>query len=101
MFIDEATINGYVKDLTVLSPSHDRKRKHFEFTLQASDDEQRVFCFNPEKHKPLSKIHQAETGCALKRYKLNDKNEMIVNDNDAITLPCYNEVTLLNYSKER
>lgn len=48
--------------------------------LQNSDDEQRVVCFNSEKHKPLNKILQAETWCELKRYKLNDKNEIIVND---------------------
>ena len=29
----------------------------------------------------MSKIHQAETGSELKRYKLNDKNDIIVNDN--------------------
>ena len=48
--------------------------------LQNSDDEQRVVCFNSEKHKPLNKILQAETWCELKRYKLNGKNEIIVND---------------------
>ena len=70
-----------MNDLTVVSPSLDRKRRLFEFTLQTSDDEQRVVYLNPWKHKLLSKIHQAETGSELKRYKLNDKNDIIVNGN--------------------
>ena len=48
----------------------------FEITLQTSDDQQRVVFFNHKKHKPLSEIHQEETGCELRRYKMNDKKKL-------------------------
>ena len=67
LFIDKATLNGYVKELTVVSPSRDWKCRLFDFTIQTSDDEQRVACLNREKHKLLSKIYQAEIGCDIKR----------------------------------
>ena len=51
MPLDKATINDYVKDLTVVSPSRDRKRINFELTLQTSDDEKRVVRFNPKNQK--------------------------------------------------
>ena len=85
MSLDKATINDYVKNLTVASPSRDRKRINFELTLQTSDDEKRVVGFNPKNQKLMSEIHQAEAGCELKKYKLNDKNEITVNDDTVLT----------------
>lgn len=67
MLIDKPTINDYVKDLTVASPSQDWNNRVFKFTPQTSDEWQRVVCFNPKKHKLLSKIHQDETGWDIKR----------------------------------
>lgn len=54
MSLDKATINDYVKDLTVVSPSRDRKRINFELTLQTSDDEKRVVRFNPKNQKRMN-----------------------------------------------
>ena len=55
MFVLVELINGYVKNLTAVSPSRGQKRKYFQFTLQTKG-ERRVVSFSPEKHKLLSKI---------------------------------------------
>ena len=36
--------------------------------------------FSPEKHKLLEKIQNQDTGCELKKFRLNSKNEIIIND---------------------
>ena len=77
-FKDEATI-GSTKGLTVFSLGWYHESSYFEFTRQASNDEQNVICFNFKKHKRLSKIHQVESGCQIKKTELND--EIIVTNN--------------------
>ena len=72
LFRDEATI-GSAKDFTVASLSCDQKRRLFEFILQISDAEQSIICFNLKK--------QDETGCKLKKFKLNDRNKIISTNN--------------------
>ena len=73
--------NGYVKNLSPVEPfNNDRKRSYFHFDLQTEDDETRVVSFSPEKHKLLEKIQNQDTGCELKRFPLNSKNEIIIND---------------------
>ena len=80
-FTDEATI-GSTKDLTVFSLGCYHKSSLFEFTRQASDDEENVICFNFKKHKRLSKIHQVESGCQIKGPELND--EITVTNNTTL-----------------
>ena len=48
MFVLVELINGYVKNLSAVSPSRDRKRKYFQFTLQTKDEERRAVWFWPE-----------------------------------------------------
>ena len=60
--------------------NNDRKRSYFHFHLQTEDDEIRVVSFSPEKHKLLEKIQNQDTGCKLKKLRLNSKIEIIVND---------------------
>ena len=36
--------------------------------------------FSPEKHKLLLKIQNKQTCCKIKRFQLNDKNEIIFGD---------------------
>ena len=67
-----------------VSPSHDRKGRYFQFTLQTENIEQRVVCFSPEKHKHLTKIEENETGCQLKRFKVNEKNKNLIDDNTTL-----------------
>ena len=55
MFVLVELINGYVKNLTAVSPSRGQKRNYFQFTLQTKG-ERRVVSFSSEKHKLLSKI---------------------------------------------
>ena len=72
--------NGYVKNLSPVEPfNNDRKRSYFHFDLQTEDDETREVSFSPEKHKLLEKIQNQDTGCELKRFHLNSKNEIIIN----------------------
>ena len=80
-FTDEATI-GSTKDLIVFSLGCYHKSSLFEFTYQASDDDQNVICYNSKKHKRLSKIHLVESGCQIKRPELND--EIIVTKNTTL-----------------
>ena len=74
LFTDEAT-SGFAKDFTVASLSCDQKRRLFEFILQTSDAEQSIICFN------LKKLKKDETGCKLKKFKLNDRNKIISTNN--------------------
>ena len=73
-------INGYMKNLSTVSPSRDRKSKYFQFTLQTKDEERRVVSFSPEKHKLLSKIQAKNTNCELRKCRSNSKEEIIIND---------------------
>ena len=73
-------INGYMKNLSAVSPSRDRKSKYFQFTLQTKDEERRVVSFSPEKHKLLSKIQAKNTNCELRKCRSNSKEEIIIND---------------------
>ena len=43
----------------------------------------------PEKFKLLGKRNQAKTGCELKRFKLNDTNEIIISDNTKLLSHLY------------
>ena len=56
MFVLLELINGYVKNVSTVSPRRDRKRNYFQYTLRTKDEERRVVSFSPEKHKLLSKI---------------------------------------------
>ena len=67
LFVLVELINGYVKDLSAVSPSRDRKCKYFQFTLQTKDEERRVASFSLEKHKHLSKIQTKNTNCELRK----------------------------------
>ena len=58
-------IDGYVRNVTAISPSPDRKRKYFQFILQGKEEEKRVVSFSPKKHKLLLKIQNKQTGCEL------------------------------------
>ena len=49
MFVLIELINGYVKNLSAVFPSRDRKRKYFQFTLQTKYQDRRVISFSPEK----------------------------------------------------
>ena len=80
MFVLVELSNGYVKNLSVVSPSRDRKRKYFQCTLQTKDEERRVVSFSPEKHKLLSKIPGKNTNCELRKCRSNSKEEIIIND---------------------
>ena len=70
-------IDGYVRNVTAISPSRDRNRKYFQFTLQGKEEEKRVVSFSPEL---LLKIQNKQTDCEIKKFRLNDKNEIIVGD---------------------
>ena len=73
--------NGYVKNLSpVKSFNNDRKQSYFHFHLQTKITNQGWFFFSPEKHKLLEKIQNQDTGCELKKFRLNSKNEIIIND---------------------
>ena len=69
-----------MKNLPAVSPSRDRKRKHFQFTLQTKDEERRVVSFSPEKRKLLSKIQAKNTNCELRKCRSNSKDKIIIND---------------------
>ena len=56
MFVLVELINGYVKNVSTVSPRRDRKRNYFQYTSRTKDEERRVVSFSPEKHKLLSKI---------------------------------------------
>ena len=60
MFVLVELSNGYVKNLSVVSPSRDRKRKYFQCTLQTKDEERRVVSFSPENINFCQKF-QAKT----------------------------------------
>ena len=77
-------INGYMKNLSTVSPSRDRKSKYFQFTLQTKDEERRVVSFSPEKHKILSKIQAKNTNCELRKCRSNSKEEIIINDFNSV-----------------
>ena len=57
-FLDGVSVTGYVINLTSMSPSHNRERRYFQFTLQTEKIEKREVCFSPEKHKLLSKLEE-------------------------------------------
>ena len=50
VFTAESSVIGYVTNLMPVSPSHDYKRKYFQFTLRAENIEQRVVCFSMVVH---------------------------------------------------
>ena len=79
MFVLVELLNGHVKNLSVVSPSRDQKRKYFQFTLQTKDEERRVVSFSPEKHKLLLKIQAKNTNCELGKCRSNSKEETIIN----------------------
>ena len=72
--------------MTTVSLSCDQRCRLFEFVCRTSDDETSVACFNLKKHKRLNKIYQAETGCKLKTFNLNNQiiiiNGAILKKND-------------------
>ena len=59
--------------MTAVSFSCDQRCRLFEFVCRTSDDETSVACFNLKKHKRLNKIYQAEIGCKLKTFNLNNQ----------------------------
>ena len=73
-------INGYVKNLSAVSPIRDRKRKYFQITLQTKDEERIVVSFFSEKHRLLSKILAKNINCKLRKCRSNSKEETIIND---------------------
>ena len=54
----------------------------FTSIYKIEDDETRVVSFSSEKHKLLQKIKIQDTGCELKKFYLNNKNEIIINDRE-------------------
>ena len=73
--------NGYVKNLSPVKLfNNDRKGSCFHFHLQTEDEETRLVYFSREKHKLLEKIQNQDTGCKLKTFCLDSKNEIIIND---------------------
>ena len=73
--------NGYVKNLSPVKLfNNDRKRSCFHFHLQTEDEETRLVYFSRKKHKLLEKIQNQDTGCKLKKFRLDSKNEIIIND---------------------
>ena len=80
MFALVELINACVKNSSAASPSRNRKRKYFQFTLQTKDEERRVVSFLPEKHKHLPKIKAKHSKCELRKCCSNSKEEIIIND---------------------
>ena len=52
--------------------------------LQGKDQEKRVVRLFPEKHILLLKIQNKQTGCEIKKFRLNFKNEIIVGDSTSV-----------------
>lgn len=84
MILDDTIATGYVSNLSMVSPSKDRKRKYFHFTLQTEKDAKRVVCFSPEKHRLIAKINKEKQGCEIKKFRLNDKDEIMVGDYSSV-----------------
>ena len=80
MFVLVELINGYVKNLSAVSPIRDQKRKYFQITLRTKDEERIVVSFFSEKHRLLSKIQAKNTNCELRKCRSNSKEETIIND---------------------
>ena len=95
-FLLELTTAGFVSKVSTVSPSKDRKRCYFEFTLQAVDKCHRVICFSPEKHKLVSKLANSdkETGIEIKKFRANDKDEILIGDYSSV------KRTTLHYQKK-
>lgn len=66
--------------MTAISPSRDRKRKCFQFTLQDKQEENWVVSFSPKRHKLLLKTQVKQKRGEIKKFLLNDKNETVIGD---------------------
>ena len=66
--------------MTAISPSRDRKRKCFHFTLQDKQEENWVVSFSPKRHKLLLKSQVKQTRREIKKFLLNDRNETVMSD---------------------
>ena len=66
IFVIVSFIDAYVKSLSTVSYSCNKRRKYFQVTLQSKDKKIRCLSFSSEKHKLLSKIQNNNTGCELK-----------------------------------
>ena len=75
---------GYIKKLSQLSPSLDRKRKYFTFNMQLEDCDRRVVCFTPERYNLISKIQSQQSGCEITDFTKNEKDELLVGDNATV-----------------
>ena len=58
--------------------NNDRKQSYFH--LQTKDGKTRGVSFSPQKHKLLEKLQNDGTGCELKKFRLSNRNETIIND---------------------
>ena len=73
-------IDGHVRNVTTISRTRDRKREYFQLNLKGKNEEKRIMPFSPEKHKLLLKIKKKQADSKIKKFRLNDKNEIIVGD---------------------
>ena len=73
-------IDGYIRNVSVVSPSLVRKGKYFQSTLLGSDKKKSIVTFSQKKQKLLQKIQDKQTSCELKMFPLNDKKEIFIGD---------------------
>ena len=50
------------------------------FTYKLKMAKQGGVSFSPQKHKLLEKLQNDGTGCELKKFRLSNRNETIIND---------------------
>ena len=77
MFVLVELINGYVKNLSAVSPSRDQKRKYFQFTLQTKNEERRVVSF--QKKMNFCQKFKPKRQTELSKCRSNSKEEIIIN----------------------
>ena len=79
MFVLLELINGYVKNVSTVSPRRDRKRNYFQYTLRTKDEERRVVSFSPEKQTSVKNSSQ-NRNCEMRKCRSNSKEKIIIDD---------------------
>ena len=79
----DTSLSGYLSEVSPLKLSKDKKRKHFNFSVQDNDNMYRGVCFSTEKYNLFSEIANDNTsnGIEIKPFRSSEINDdIMVND---------------------